>query len=395
MAVVSAGNGVAERGRETRLGALDVGTLKNVALVRIASAGEQGATRADVRRDLAPLIEHRLSPAEWRRELDALLLALLEEGCVRQARMRIAATRKGADAVRRFLGTRLPQGADWGEVRDVLLVARALGLEAGPRSGVPKLGSALGLRKAILEKAFGVSAKGADSIVAVRDALARKVAPKAQGKALSKGRTAETRRAIAQLLRRPRDFETDEALVAELAAEQVGAIQTSAPSLRIAILRRLLGKSSGKGRASGKAAGAAPTHSAEKLVPMPAPVNGHALAAPTPARTEPAPGNGAAHRTPDLAAFARAVAALAAGCAEGWPGNRRAFISRVWYSLQDRHPEWGLSIAAYKDRLTEAHKAGHLTLAYADLRDAANIGDVRESAIQYRNTEWHFIRVED
>jgi len=50
---------------------------------------------------------------------------------------------------------------------------------------------------------------------------------------------------------------------------------------------------------------------------------------------------------------------------------------------------------AFKLRLTEAHRAGHLTLTVADLRDKSNIADVKDSVTRYKNAEWHLIRVED
>ena len=45
--------------------------------------------------------------------------------------------------------------------------------------------------------------------------------------------------------------------------------------------------------------------------------------------------------------------------------------------------------------LTEAHRTGLLTLVTADLKNARTLKDLQESAISYKNTIWHFIRVED
>ena len=55
--------------------------------------------------------------------------------------------------------------------------------------------------------------------------------------------------------------------------------------------------------------------------------------------------------------------------AEGWPGNRKAFISQVWDAIRTSHPEWGLSEIEFKCMLAEAHRAGQLVLADADLKD--------------------------
>ena len=44
--------------------------------------------------------------------------------------------------------------------------------------------------------------------------------------------------------------------------------------------------------------------------------------------------------------------------------------------------------------LIEAHRAGSLALANADLKDASNIAHVQESAVVYKNAVFHFIRVD-
>jgi hypothetical protein len=45
--------------------------------------------------------------------------------------------------------------------------------------------------------------------------------------------------------------------------------------------------------------------------------------------------------------------------------------------------------------LTEAHRCGLLVLANADLKDKRDLKDLQASAVTYKNTVWHFIRVED
>ena len=102
---------------------------------------------------------------------------------------------------------------------------------------------------------------------------------------------------------------------------------------------------------------------------------------------------------PDLAQFAAAVLSLARACAEGWAGNRRAYIAAIWQHAEQAHADWvqdcGLSTETFKARLIEAHKAGHLMLAYADLRSKETIALVQASAVRDRNNEWHFVRIDD
>jgi hypothetical protein len=96
----------------------------------------------------------------------------------------------------------------------------------------------------------------------------------------------------------------------------------------------------------------------------------------------------------DLSGFATEVRRLAAGEAQGWSGDRKAYISRVWRTLREKRPEWGLSEIEFKCMLAEAHRSGQLSLANADLKDQSNIKDVQDSAVIYRNAVFHFIRVD-
>jgi hypothetical protein len=101
-----------------------------------------------------------------------------------------------------------------------------------------------------------------------------------------------------------------------------------------------------------------------------------------------------ADRHLDLPGFAIEVRRLAVGEAQGWSGDRKAYISRVWRTVREKRPEWGLSEIEFKCMLAEAHRSGQLNLANADLKDESNIKDVQDSAVIYRNAVFHFIRVD-
>jgi hypothetical protein len=45
--------------------------------------------------------------------------------------------------------------------------------------------------------------------------------------------------------------------------------------------------------------------------------------------------------------------------------------------------------------LAEAHRMGSIVLANADLKDKSRMQELESSAISYKNTVWHFVRVED
>ena len=48
-------------------------SIAEVVLLRLFAAGDAGATRSAVSRDLYALVAHRLSPAEWRKELEQIV----------------------------------------------------------------------------------------------------------------------------------------------------------------------------------------------------------------------------------------------------------------------------------------------------------------------------------
>ena len=81
---------------------------------------------------------------------------------------------------------------------------------------------------------------------------------------------------------------------------------------------------------------------------------------------------------PDMAEFCRAVVDAARPVAEGWPGNRKAFISLVWKAIRNARPDWGLSEIAFKGMLAEAHRSGQIELATADLKDGRDLKSLEE-----------------
>jgi hypothetical protein len=351
--------------------------LRTLVLARVACEG--GATRAEMSRDLAPFIAQKLSPAEWRGALDGMLAALVADGLVSEKRARATLTPAGAEAATGLLGPKALMMA-WPEMRDIRLVAAALGVPASNAAKLKALARPDALRTAILQKAFGLAVKGTPSPSRLRSALAVVALERAFGNRIKgglgtgSGLPAKTGRLLAgQLARRPRDFGTDARLIAALAAEQAGSVQQDIDALRLAIVRGFVG----------------PALVREPSLPQPP------APAPRPAAQPSAPPRPAAASRPDLAGFAREVQSAARTRAEGWPGNRKAYISHVWQALVARHPDWGLTPIEFKGMLAEAHRTGHVTLANADLKDKKTMKEVQESAIAYKNTVWHFVRVED
>ena len=361
-------------------GALDADRLRAIVLVRIASAG-RGLTKAELADDLAPLTAHRIPAARWRALLDREIDALAAAGLIAAAGSRIEASEAGVARAAIFLGLKGNLPRSWDDVLNVRLIAKALGLEREAAKRLAALATPDGLRAAIVQKAFGLKIKGVATPSRLRAGLAAVALARAFGnqfKAEAAGKTGFSPKAgrllAAQLAKKPRDFGTDSRLVAALAAEHVGAAQSGLAALRLAVLRRYL---------DGAEKPAAPARRPPAKAPLP-----------RPRLVEPAPAPPPPMGRPDLAGFAQEVRRHAGDKAQGWPGNRKAYISHVWHTVRERRPEWGLSEIEFKCMLTEAHRAGSLALANADLKDNSSIKDLQDSAVVYKNAVFHFIRVD-
>jgi len=361
-------------------------------LVLARAATEHGATQSEIVRDLAPFVGHKLAPAAWRDAAARAIASYTMQGLAGVTRNRVELTDAGREVVQKELGGK-PLPRVWGEIRDVRLIARALGMEAEAAARIRRLSKPDGLRAAILQRAFGLKIRGAPSAARLRQALAVVALERAFGNTL-KGtigsRTALSAKAgrllAGQLSRKPRDFGTDSRLVAALAAEQVGAFQTDADALRTAILRNFVTQSLGESAMPAPAAMPA----GEPDAMRPATVRDTVVALPAPARPRPPAAN-----RPSLGGFAEIVLKAASAHAEGWPGNRKAFISHVWEAIREQHPEWGITEIEFKAMLAEAHRTGHIVLAGADLKDKKSLKALQDSAVAYKNTVLHFIRVEN
>lgn len=371
------------RGSEARNDSARGNTIRpfdELLLARIACEG--GATRAEIVRDLGAAVSHRLSPAEWRKAVEQGCADLQAVDLVTDVRGRLCATPAARMPVSRFLGQSFDGLVDWACVRDLHLVAKALGIETGSASRLKALANPDVLRTRILQKAFALNGHKNIPVAKLRAQLAVVALERAFGHTIKagfgKGSSLSSRagRLLAgQLSKSPRDFATDAKLIAQLAADQVGAVQTDADAVRLAILRKLTTHL----LESSKPAVAIPAS-----LPLPVAAND----AGPPAASGPAP-------RPGLGDFAQSVKKAAAPRAQGWPGNKKAFISQVWDAIRIERESWELSEIEFKCMLAEAHRHGALVLAGADLKDKKNLAEIERSATLYKNTVWHFVRVEE
>lgn len=372
----------------------DVARLDVVVLARIG-ASNAGVSEVEIGRSLAPLVAHKLSPGEWRARLAGDLERLQAAGLIEGVRGRHRLTAFGASHLEGLLPKGVGMLLSWERVRDRHLIGAALGLSEISPKRLKLLGTPGGLQAMVLESVYALQISGVPTPARLRAALAVVALERAFGNKLKSGLgsgaglSAKAGRLLAaQLAHRPRDFGTDTRLVAALAADAVGAAQSTDAALRAAVLRRWL--------------------SAPKETPAvrTAPVNASSVqAAASGASTSPAqdrvvpiasaPSRAAPAQRPDLDRFALEVKAAARLRAQGWAGARKAFISHVFQSLNERHPEWRLSDIEFKGMLAEAHRAGRIVLANADLRDKSVARELQESALPYKNTVWHQVRIDD
>ncbi len=409
--------------------------LTGTVLVRIAlDGGDEG----DVGRDLAPLLGAKPGSDIWRIELSRLIAALVAGGLVVREGSRLRATGTGLSGAADFLGVKKGLPASWDVARDTFLVAKSLGVSPNSPSRLKMVRKPDGLRALIVDRHWRLGIKGMPTASRLRAALAVKALERAFGNQIRSGLgeksglpSKASRLLASQLSATGREFGSDSRLVAALAAEAVGTRRTDLKSLQLAALKQFLGRnkaSAAEARAKrGKGARRLPTDDAHvksalarerrgsqeaSREPLDGPGDGSGTqevglpaAEPAPMHPSGSAGSARANATdsiaqgfmarPDPDAFARAVLAATDESAEGWSGNRKAFISKVWAVLQSRQAKWALTEIEFKCMLTEAHRTGLIVLANADLKDKRALKDLQESAVVYKNTVWHYVRAAD
>lgn len=388
---MSAAIGQSERKFEAHFPEL---TARDLVLLRI-SAGT--ATRADIQRDVAPLLAPKLSGAEFRRSAELGISNLSGSQLVTEAKGRLTATGKGLQVAAALLAPAKTPCSTWADVK-LALIIRALKTNDTPaiRKSLQRVE---GLAALVLQHHFGKPTTRAQSPADLRADLAIIALERAFGNKIKTGfkkgvgLPAKPGRVLAgQLFKQPREIATDGKLIVHLGCEIAGSREHSLDALELAVLRGLM----------------APKEE-EANVPRAQPARPQrAETAPRPARTAPprpandrtpisevAPPSLRSPSPPDMAEFCRAVIDAARPVSEGWPGNRKAFISLVWKAIRNARPDWGLSEIAFKGMLAEAHRSGQVELATADLKDGRDLKSLEDSKILYKNTVWHFVRVQD
>lgn len=360
-------------------------SMAALVLIRVAAAS---AVRAELQRDLGAVFGGKSSGTAFRRAAELAIEGLTADAKIIDVKGRLTATDAGLKAVEAL---KLPSStvkSGWPAVFDAL-VAQSLGLGGEPQSVLKAFDRLEALSGLVLQQHFGLPMSRALSMNDLRADLAVIALEQAFGNKIktglrkTQGLPAKAGRLLAgQLFKPAREFSSDGKLIVALAAEVTGASEQSLEALKRALLRRLV------------ETGASVTFKAPPVAQK-----AQSSLRPRPANdVEPADPSVAAPRvriSPGMGEFSSAVVEAARPLSEGWPGNRKAFISLVWRAIRDTRPDWALSEIAFKSMLAEAHRTGALILSSADLKDKCDLIELERSKILYKNTVWHFVRVED
>jgi hypothetical protein len=385
---------------------LDASRVRDIVLARLATAGKV-IPRDELARELWPIVSHLLPMSEWQAMLDRDLGALADAGLCDAKPVAVSATEAGKKRALLVLGSNaLPR--TWTEAKGMRLVAKALDLDNLPPRRLKGLLKPDGLRMEIVQAAFKLKSRSVPTASRLRSQLAKLAVTRAFGDSLPagldgrSGLSASAGRALAgRLANPPREFATDGRLVAALAMEHAGTTKPGIDDLQTGLLRRYVTRGTIK---TTEKAERAPRRSVKSAVrPLTAVAKSSAATLAPPALQQPAQALAptalklvhTAPSRPDFATFVAAVLAAAGSVAEGWPGNRKAFVCKVWVAIQKAHPHWVVSDVEFKAMLVEAHRVGSIVLVNADLKDQRALADLQASAIAYKNAIFHFVRVDD
>lgn len=379
----------------------DTSELLSVADLVLARVAAGGAHRADLQRDLAPLLAPETPGTVFRRQAEAAIAAQVAQQLLTDGKGRLQATPAGARLAAERISVAsapaaLPQS--WEGLRDAL-VLRALALTKPAAPVLKALNRPEGLAALMLQRHYGLANGRVLSLTDLRAELAVVALERAFGNKIKtglgkgSGLPAKAGRLLAgQLFKPPREFTSDGKLILALAADHLGAREATVDGFKTALLKRLVQPAAGTPApaqtalrdAKGATFSARPQRS-----PRPHADNDASPLGPSaePLRINISP--------PDMSEFCSAVLATARPLAEGWSGNRKVFISLVWKAIRQARPDWGLSEIAFKSMLAEAHRTGRVELTGADLKDSRDLNELEDSKILYKNTVWHFVRVED
>jgi hypothetical protein len=357
----------------------ELSVVGDLVLVRLLPAKEGSDTLAQVKKDLGVLVGERGTRVAWSelvaRALDRLesdgLVSWIKRGRTERWALTAHGRRRGCE----FLGIdSLPPKATWAAIKRTFLLARALDLPAPSGERLKRFSSDGGLRAALLKAHYALTVPDFPTPAQATDALAWKLIGFDTDQPFTK--EAVLRALFQRELGDQQPAKSGESLKWIVARRVVVGSQKPA-ELRAASLRAWIDR---------LMPAATPSPSATVVAePTPVSPSQPAAAAPYEFLSDGVPFA--------LRSFAARVLSVARSSPTGRFGDAKVFIAHVWRALQFDPEFRELGPDGFKQRLTEANRARLLDLGRADLVEAMDPADVRDSETRYLGATFHFIRI--
>jgi len=336
----------------------EVSRLAELSLAWLSTQKEGRAARSGLSKALWPYVSAQWTKGEWNTHLDLLTAQLLSDGLLTASgRAAFQLTPRGRARALTALGVEKPlRGVSWRTVKNVHVVARALGLPAS-REVLERLKKAEGLVALLIKRGQKLSGPQVPTLKQVQDRVLWQQLGVETDRPfdLKAVRSVLMTRALGATREQPGDV-----ALKMMAAREVGAVRAEAEEIRLSAVRGWLASASPGGGS-----------------PPPSP-GGDGIG---PSGTVSPSGQ------EGLPVFVERVLAAARASTTGKFGDDLVFISHVYQAL----PELGLDEGTFKQRLLEANRARLLSLSRADLVEAMNPRDVAASEIRYLGATFHFI----
>jgi hypothetical protein len=342
---------------------MNLSAISSLVLARLLVAGDKDQSTSQIKKDLEPLLAHRLADGILSERIDRTLAELESIGLValvcpkgRKAAIKVRLTVDGRQRGLEFLGvTQLKPKTSWASIKKTHLPACALGISDLSDAMIKVLSADTGFKAMLLTKQFKLPLAGCPTLKDATSALSWKLIGFDLTKPFS---VAAVQKALLDRELGDNCPANSKKAIDRLLAQRLGARRDDSEELRAMVVRGWIDREDFD----------------EKSPPLP--------------KLPPLKFN--------LSSFAERVKAAARACKTGRFGDSKVFIAHVWRAFQSDQSDSAfrnMGLAAFKERLAEANNTRLLDLSRADLVQAMDPDDVRESEVHYLNATFHFVRI--
>jgi hypothetical protein len=366
----------------------NLSAVGSLILTRMLTVGEKGESAANIKKDLEPMLAHRWAGAALAEQINQTLIDLAALGMVirlpvksKKAVPKFLSTTEGRRHALEFLGVaQLKPKTTWSVVKTIYLPARALGMPASSETLFKTLKSEPNFQAVLLKRQYRLPVAEVPKPKEDIDALIWKLMGfEGESRKLNVKniQTVLLNALVGKLMGiegESRKFNLENIKTALLNRESGDERATKSKKAATKLLAKRLGAKSDNPKELRDAVVRGWIDQSENPSLSPSPP------APPPIEL-------------DLSAFAERVKSAARACSTGRFGDNKVFIAHVWRAVQSDPGFATMDLPAFKERLAEANNARLLDLSRADLVQAMDPEDVRESEVQYLNATFHFVRI--